>query len=168
MEVMELRRELETFRSLSAPESRQWQWYSSMLTDGVGVRVLRAEKVLGEEILRRLRGVCDFQPKRCYRNAWYAGLYLKGVMGMDVKYVEGKMGMEGIPMGIDHAWNRIGDLYVDFTCEFVLGDNPEKSAYLAIGEWTIDYATDVFLKEGVYGGVYEHNFRHSLIVTNQK
>ena len=49
-----------------------------------------------------------------------------------MQYVEGKT---NVFIPIDHAFNRVGNKYIDITFEFALGLDPTQYEYVAFGEY---------------------------------
>lgn len=78
------------------------------------VEVVKAADVFDEREIELIRRTVRPVVKGCYRNA-----HLLTLLFPDrVQYVEGKTNAF-IP--IDHAFNRVGDKYIDITFEFALG-----------------------------------------------
>lgn len=50
--------------------------------------------------------------------------------------------------GIDHAWNKVGDKYVDITMEIALDrtDEIKDTSYLLYGEWDFLTVNNVMYK----------------------
>jgi len=68
-----------------------------------------------------------------------------------VRYVEGKTHTV-IP--IDHAFNRVGDKYIDITFEFALGLDPTQYEYVAFGEYPAGVIEEIANQTGYYGDIY--------------
>lgn len=56
--------------------------------------------------------------------------------------------------GIEHAWNKIGDKYIDITMELVLHRDPTQEEYLSLGEYSEDVISPIVLETGFYGNIY--------------
>ena len=56
--------------------------------------------------------------------------------------------------GIEHAWNKVGDKYVDITMELVLDRDPTKEEYMALGEYEQETVVSICSEVGFYGSVY--------------
>lgn len=70
-----------------------------------------------------------------------------------MQYVEGKTNAF-IP--IDHAFNKVGEKYVDITFEFALNENPTQWEYVAFGEYTADVIQTIVEQTGYYGEIYRY------------
>lgn len=130
------------------------EFYRDMLDVAKPIEVVRAVDVLTPEQMEYLRDFIDPQPKQCYRNAYW----LAHAFPDEIKYCECKV---GIPFGIDHAINKVGDKYIDITFEFALDECPERYDYVVIGEWDFKTARRVVRKTGMYGNVYAHLYWES-------
>lgn len=64
-----------------------------------------------------IRHVIKPKPKECYRNSHL----LCEAFPERILYCEGKT---NVPIPIDHAFNKVGDAYIDITFEFALHENP--------------------------------------------
>lgn len=94
-----------------------------------------------------IRRVVRPEVKGCYRNA-----HLLTLLFPDrVRYVEGKTHTV-IP--IDHAFNRVGDKYIDITFEFALELDPTQYEYVAFGEYPAGVIEEITNQTGYYGDIY--------------
>ena len=78
-------------------------------------RLFQSEKLTPQE-LRYIRMV-DLRscvPQQCYRNAQIPALNLPETPGMDLRYVEGYLGI-GVPFPIPHAWLSLNGKTIDLT-----------------------------------------------------
>ena len=68
--------------------------------------------------------------------------------------------MDCFGFGIDHAWNKVGDKYVDITMEIALdrSDEIKDTSYLLYGEWDFWTINRVMVKTGCFGEVYRTLF----------
>lgn len=106
--------ELRTFAKLIGEEGRQAEFYRQMLRDAKPIEVVRLSEVFTDTEIKAIKRFVNPKVKECYRNATlFSHIY------PEVKYVEGKMTCCGA-FGIEHAWNKVGDKYVDITMELVL------------------------------------------------
>lgn len=100
--------------------------------------------------LEIIRGVLKPQPQQCYRNAHL----LCQLFPDDVLYCEGKTHTL-IP--IDHAFNRVGDKYVDITFEFALNDAElTEYEYVVFGEYDLQTIDRITEATGFYGDIYRN------------
>ena len=140
--------ELRTFAKLIGEEGRQAEFYRQMLKDAKPIEVVRLSEVFTEFQIMEIRRTVRPKVKECYRNALLFAKYFP-----DVKYVEGKMTCCGA-FGIEHAFNKVGDKYVDITMELVLDRDPTKEEYMALIECEPKIAAEIALEVGWYGSVY--------------
>ena len=84
------------------------------------------------------------KPKECYRNACNITTSIRGAT-----YVEGYVVLHGLVM--EHAWNKIGDLYVDATFEKVLNFSTEFEEYVSVFELTEQQVLTHMIETQVYG-----------------
>lgn len=66
-----------------------------------------------------------------------------------IEYVEGYYGVMGV-LGTEHAWNRIGDKYIDITAELVLEKNIADEHYVQLMTMGADEVIDMVLEEDCY------------------
>lgn len=85
---------------------------------------------IGEDNAKTLLSRVSIKQKECYANALHVA---ERCSELGVEYCEGWIFYHGIP--IDHAFNKIGDIYFDVTAEFALKDNPEMREYAVLGSW---------------------------------
>ena len=91
------------------------------------------------------------QPKQCYRNAYKVGEHFE-FGELKPEYVEGKVLCCGL--SIDHAWVKIGDIYIDPTFEYALGKDVSREKYAALQEFPLSLVRSYQLKTQVYGDIY--------------
>lgn len=102
-------------------------------------------------------GIKRGRPKEglCYQNAYrvVADNYDK-----EIEYVEGTvMWKNCVPM--EHAWNKIGDIYFDVTHELAFKGNSGWNDYVSIVEIKSDKMYEIASDTGVYGGCISQMFR---------
>lgn len=56
--------------------------------------------------------------------------------------------------GIEHAWNKVGDKYVDITMELALEKDPAQEEYMVLGEYDQETVIDICNEVGFYGSIY--------------
>lgn len=140
--------ELRTFAKLIGEEGRQAEFYRQMLKDAKPIEVVRLSEVFTEFQIMEIKRIVKPKVKECYRNALLFAQYFP-----DVKYVEGKMTCCGA-FGIEHAWNKVGDKYVDITMELALQRDPTKEEYMALGEYDQETVVSICTELGWYGNIY--------------
>lgn len=97
--------------------------------------------------LEYIQHVLKPKQKECYRNAHL----LCEAFPERIMYCEGKV---NVPIPIDHAFNKVGDAYIDITFEFALNENPSIYEYVTFGEYDAKTIRKAVLKTGYYGEVY--------------
>jgi len=142
--------ELETlWRLVSGADMVESQlfFYKRSLEDARDVKVVPLGEVLSKQQIEQIKTIINPQPKECYKNATLLSQYL------NCTYVEGKNLVCGV-FGTEHAFNRIGDKYVDITLELALGKDVTKEEYIVQGEWLAEECLDISVSRGVYGSLY--------------
>lgn len=146
----QLIKELETLYRLiseAGAQNSQKYTYKRFVDDAREIHVVPLSEVFPEKDIKLIREVLNPQKKECYKNATrLANMF-------NCKYVEGRMLVGGV-FGCDHAFNRVGDKYVDITAEIALEDDPTKIEYIAFKEWTAEEAVGIAISQGVYGELY--------------
>ena len=133
---------------LGLPE-RQRKYFADTIDVAKRVEVVPAADVFNEREIELIRRVVRPEVKGCYRNA-----HLLTLLFPDrVRYVEGKTHTV-IP--IDHAFNRVGDKYIDITFEFALELDPTQYEYVAFGEYPADVIQTIVKQTGYYGEIYRY------------
>ena len=95
-----------------------------------------------------IRHVIKPKPKECYRNSHL----LCEAFPERILYCEGKT---NVPIPIDHAFNKVGDAYIDITFELALHENPSIYEYVTFGEYDAKTIRKVVLETGYYGEIYK-------------
>ena len=90
--------------------------------------------------------------KQCWRNSFKVVIEN---YGKDIIYVEGFVKMHGINLPIEHAWNRIGDIYFDVTSE-IRGVKYEE--YISVIELNEEQIWEYADKTGHYGSYLRNHF----------
>lgn len=133
--------EMRAFLRLDLPD-RQRQYFTDTIAVAKRVEVVKAADVFDEREIELIRRTVRPVVKGCYRNA-----HLLTLLFPDrVRYVEGKTHTV-IP--IDHAFNKVGEKYVDITFEFALNENPTQWEYVAFGEYTATLYKPLLSKRGI-------------------
>lgn len=144
--------ELRTFAKLIGEEGRQAEFYRQMLKDAKPIEVVRLSDVFTETEIKAIKKFVKPQVKECFRNATlFAHIF------PEVKYVEGKMTVCGT-FGTEHAWNKVGDKYVDITMELALGRDVNEEEYMSLGEYDEETITRITNKTEFYGNIYNELF----------
>ena len=89
--------------------------------------------------------------KMCYRNSHL----LTTLFPDKVKYVDGRVSVTNIGIPIDHAFNRVGDKYVDITVELALKENVTEHEYIKFAEYELEQIESAAYETGYYGEYYK-------------
>lgn len=134
---------------------RQKRYYQELLKSAKPVKIVLAADVLEDYELEYIQHVLKPQPKECYRNAHL----LCEAFPDRFQYCEGKA---NVPIPIDHAFNKVGDVYIDITFEFALHENPTEYEYVSFGEYDAKTIRKAVLQTGYYGKVYRWLYYQSM------
>lgn len=140
--------EMRAFLQLNLSD-RQRQYFTDTIAVAKRVEVVKAADVFDEREIELICRTVRPKIKECYRNAHLLTLLFPN----RVQYVEGKTNAF-IP--IDHAFNRVGDKYIDITFEFALRLDPTQYEYVAFGEYTADVIQTIVKQTGYYGEIYRY------------
>lgn len=133
---------------------RQKAFYERMLFDLEEVKVSPLSEVFTKDEIEEIKRCVAPKMKECYKNAFD----LARLFHDRVQYVEGYSTIAGA-LPFEHAFNKIGDKYVDITRELALKEKPDDGEiYMKMGTYTVEECLDVMYKTGVYGGMYYHTF----------
>ena len=143
---------------------QQKAWFAKRLSDARPVQCVAMKDALRAEQLA-LFHECGYrtEKKGCYKNATlmvnYAHFY---GMKPEFKYVEGLALDPALPISIEHAWVRVGDLYIDPTAERRLKADVTKWEYVALVEKDWSELMPIVTETGYYGDIYRYDFIKSL------
>lgn len=141
--------EMRAFLRLDLPD-RQRQYFTDTIAVAKRVEVVKAADVFDEREIELIRRTVCQAVKECYKNA-----HLLTLLFPDrVQYVEGKT---NVFIPIDHAFNRVGDKYVDITFEFALNDAElTEYEYVVFGEYDLQTIERITEATGFYGDIYRN------------
>lgn len=129
---------------------RQKQYFADTIAVAKRVDIVRAADVFNDYELEIIRDILKPQPQQCYRNAHL----LCQLFPERVRYCEGKT-FAFIP--IEHAFNRVGDKYVDITFEFALQyAELLEHEYVVFGEYDLRTLERITRETGYYGDIYRN------------
>lgn len=117
------------------------------------IRIAPLSEVFDEETIKLIKTQIRPEPKLCFKNA----TLLCTMFPDRVKYVEGKFTVAHT-ISTEHAWNKVGDKYIDITMEIALECNPAEEEYIALGEYDESEILPYLFESKVYGGIYEQKF----------
>lgn len=129
------------------------KYYESMIADATPIRITPLSEVFNKYEIDMIKRVIKPEAKQCYKNA----SDLCVLFPDRVKYVEGRFTVCGL-FSTEHAWNKVGDKYVDITAELALNNNINEEEYVALGEYEYEETLSYLYKSKVYGGIYERKF----------
>lgn len=132
---------------------RAKKYYESMIADATPVRIATLSEVFNEYEIDMMKRVIKPEAEQCYKNA----TLLCTMFPDRVKYVEGKFTVAHTISTV-HAWNKVGDKYIDITMEIALECNPAEEEYIALGEYDESEILPYLFESKVYGGIYEQRF----------
>ena len=139
-------KELEMLASITS--GKQKQMFEDMIAFAQEVKMTPITDVFSKEQIAYIEKYIKPKKKECYKNATQLCWAFPG----QVEYCEGKFTCYGI--SIDHAFNKVGDKYVDITKELVLGGLDEETEYVVLGTYNAEEVRRVAVETGYYGDVY--------------
>ena len=135
---------------------QQKEFYETELANAKTVKCVPLCEVFTSEEINRIKNCVKPQKKECYKNAHLLCVWFPD----KAQYVEGQTSCCGI--GIDHAFNKIGDKYVDITMERCLKEDVTSKEYLSIGEYSLDVINEVVLDTKYYGDIFRNLYIKNL------
>lgn len=145
-----LMNELKTIANVTSGNQRKF--YDYMLANAKDVKLVPLSEIFSRRDIKMIKAYVQPEPKMCYRNA-----HLLTNIIPDLLYVEGRITCCG-EFGIDHAWNRIGDKYIDITMELALKRKVSDEEYLSLGEYKRETITRITSKTEFYGNIQRELF----------
>ena len=164
---METNRIVEELRARASlnwnPEQKAW--FEQQANDARPVQCVRMRDAFTPEQLEFLFRNMGYktQQKMCYRNAanlvqyaeWMAGHFEPAVP--EIKYVEGFAYSCGF-LPIEHAFVKVGGLYIDPTFERALHRDVRNELYVSCIELDAATMANYLLETGVYGELYVYDY----------
>ena len=129
----------------------QQKYYQDLLKVVEPVKMVSMKEVFSPEEIAKIKRLVRPKKKMCYRNAHL----LTCLFPDKVKYVDGMVAVWDTGFPIDHAFNKVGDKYIDITFEMVWCEDVSKYDYIKFGEYDIDQVENVSEKTGYYGECYK-------------
>lgn len=145
---MSLISDIEAFAALTS--GRQQEYYLDLLSIVKPVEVVSIKDVFTKDEIKEIKRFVRPKVKMCYKNSHY----LTCLFPDKVRYVEGRFSRYGLP--IDHAFNRVGDKYVDITVELALKEDVSESEYIAYAEYDQEQMVEAAVATGYYGDYYNY------------
>lgn len=159
---MDMEQDNPIIRELNAIAQMQWYpaqaaFFSKQAQDAKPVQVSSVFSVFSPAELRLIKTAIKPKKGQCYRNA----ALLTELFPDKCKYVEG-FSWNRI-LKVEHAFNRVGDKYVDITWELVLGEDVTAIPYVALIEASRDEVLeDICAHDNTTGDYYLHNYLKKL------
>lgn len=155
METNPILHELEGFSKLTS--GKQKAFYEQMLKDAKSVKISSIYESFTQEEIQKIKSIVKPKAKQCYKNS---SMLTKTFTDKDVLYVEGRYTVLGM-FSTEHAFNKVGDKYVDITSELANGksiDEINKEAYISLCEVGVQELVESEEESQVYGNVYVTKF----------
>ena len=139
---------------------KQKKFYLDLLEVAKPVEVVSIKEVFDKIDISLIKKAINPRKKECYKNA-----HLLSTLFPDVKYCEGKAnfsfsGLHNI--NFDHAFNLVGDKYIDITVELALKEFG-KYQYVLFGEYSLEEIERVSEITGYYGEYFKHIYLENLL-----
>ena len=150
---MSLISEMEAFADLL--NGIQKEYWLDLLKVAQQVDVVPMSEVFTKDEIKRIKLLVRPKKKMCYKNSHQ----LTNLFPEKVKYVEGRMSYSGFP--IDHAFNRVGDKYVDITMELALKRDVRRYEYVKFAEYDTRQIHTAALATGYYGNYYNFYWKEA-------
>ena len=129
----------------------QQKYYRDLLDAAEPIKMVSIKDVFSREEINKIKRLVRPKKKMCYRNAHL----LTTLFPDKVKYVDGRVSVTNIGIPIDHAFNRVGDKYVDITFEMVWNEDTTKYEYIKFGEYDSDQVEEIAEQSGIWGECYK-------------
>ena len=129
----------------------QKKYYKDLLDAAEPVKMVSIKDVFSREEIYMIKRLVRPKKRMCYRNAHL----LTTLFPDKVKYVDGRVSVTYIGIPIDHAFNRVGDKYVDITFEMVWDEDVTQYEYIKFGEYDFEQVEEIAEQSGIWGECYE-------------
>ena len=146
---MSLLTDIEAFASLAS--GNQKEYFRGLLNAAKPVEVVSIKDVFTKEEIKMIKRLVSPKKKMCYRNSHLLTLLFPD----KAKYVEGRFSCSFIGLPIDHAFNRVGDKYVDVTVELALKEDVTEHEYIEFAEYDAEQIESAAYETGYYGEIYK-------------
>lgn len=145
---MSLISDIEAFAALTS--GIQQEYYLDLLGIVHPVEVVSIQEVFTQDEIKKIKRYVRPKKKMCYMNSHK----LTDLFPDKVRYIEGRFSFLGLP--IDHAFNRVGDKYIDITVELALKENVSEHEYIAYAEYDSEQIFEAAIETGYYGDYYKY------------
>ena len=136
---------------------KQIEYYDQIIRDAHVVKITPIAEIFTPTQIKAIKTIVNPQIKECYKNAHLLS-HLYSDSDNPILYIEGKMTVCG-SFSTDHAWNKVGDKYIDITMELALERDPREEEYVAMGEYSAQQINSIVLESGYYGNIYQEIYR---------
>lgn len=134
-------------------QGKQQAYYERMAADAKPVQCVSVRDVFTADEICQIKRVLRPKKHQCYRNA----ALLTELFPGRVKYVEGFGWNRSVK--VEHAFNRVGDKYIDITWEMVLNEDVTTYPYAALIEAERDeILADIQAHDNMTGDYYIHKY----------
>ena len=135
---------------------QQKAYYQQRLSDAKEVHCVSINDILLKKEMAYIRTHYKPQAKECYKNAAML-VPLLSLFRRNVRYVEGIAYCYGL-IPIEHAFVKVGDIYIDPTFELALQKDVTKEQYVSLIELDIDTMQTYICETGYYGKLYQYDY----------
>ena len=159
METNVIIQELRARASLGWKPEQQ-AWYDQQANDARPVQCVRMRDAFSDGELYIIFDQLHYrtQQKMCYKNAAELVRIIRNIGTLPpVKYVEGYAYCYGL-LPIEHAFVKVGDLYVDPTFERALHRDVRKEIYASCIELDFETMARYQVETGFYGELYPYDY----------
>lgn len=152
--------EIQAFHTITS--GKQKEYYADLLRNIKPVKIVPLGSVFTDEEISRIKQM-NIRRNECYRNSHLLTALFPG----RVMYVEGRVLPENL-IPIDHAFNRVGDVYVDVTFELALKLDVTRQQYASIAEYDLLDLKRIITETGYWGDCYNHEWRKKNKIVHEK
>lgn len=155
-------RDLKELSNLRIGNELQQAYIEQVLKDAKPIKCVPLDEVFTPAEIRTIKKVLRPKKHQCYLNS----ALMTELFPDKCKYVEG-YGWNGI-FKVEHAFNRVGNKYIDITWELALGYDVLKLPYVALIEADRDeIISDIQAHDNITGDYYLHTFLKNSNTTRQ-
>lgn len=131
-------------------DGKRKEFLEAMKADLKPCSVVPLKTIFSEHQIKCIKKAVEV--KQCFKNAYEVAEIIE-MMNGTAKYVDGRVLVANF-LPIEHAWNKVGDLYVDATFELCLGYDVTKELYASLAEYDVSHVREVLLDRRYYGEIY--------------
>ena len=146
---MDLIEDIEAFAVLGS--RNQQEYFRDLLKAAKQVKVVSIYDVFTDEEIKEIKKHVKPKKKMCYKNSHL----LTVLYPNKVKYIEGRFALSCNGFPIDHAFNKVGDKYVDITVELALKEDVTEQKYIEFAEYDSEQIDSAAYETGYYGEYYK-------------